>query len=280
MNRYILFSLLALAISSCSVLSGGGKEKDQYVQISTTMGDIVVRLYNETPQHRDNFLKLVNEQFYDSLLFHRVINKFMIQGGDPDSRAAKPGQQLGQGGNGYTIPAEINDQFFHKKGALAAARQADQVNPKRESSGCQFYIVHGKTFSPKELTDMETSKNKALKEKLFQKYLNREDKYELYQRYQKLVKTRDRYGIRDFRKEIDPIIEEQFQEMGGYKFSPEQQAAYTETGGAPHLDGDYTVFGEVIEGLDIIDKIAAVKTQPGDRPVKDIYISAKVIKRK
>lgn len=211
-----LISLMTL--HGCS----NAQDKSPKVLLSTEFGDMTIKLYNETPQHRDNFLKLVEEGFYDSLLFHRVINQFMIQGGDPDSRHAEAGYPLGMGGPGYTIPAEFNPAFYHKKGALAAARQGDQVNPEKESSGSQFYIVHGRPFSDDELNMMAQ------------------------------------------RAQID--IPEEHREV------------YRTLGGAPHLDGSYTVFGEVVEGLEVIDKIATVQADARNRPIQDIRITMKVIK--
>lgn len=198
-------------------------EDSSYVLIETDFGNITVRLYNETPRHRDNFLKLVNEGFYDGLLFHRVIKNFMIQGGDPKSKDAQPGQMLGDGGLPYTVPAEFVPTLFHKKGALAAARQGDNVNPNKESSSCQFYIVQGNVWNPNQLKMMEYQMQKH--------------------------------------------------------FSQEQIDAYTTIGGTPHLDGDYTVFGEVVEGLDVVDKIAAVQCGQFDRPVKDVKMKMKVIQK-
>lgn len=201
------------------------------VVISTIYGDMTVRLYPETPLHKANFLKLVNESFYDSLLFHRVIQGFMIQGGDPDSKGAQAGVALGRGGPGYTIPAEIDPQFIHKKGALSAARQGDQVNPKKESSGSQFYVVQGKPVPEAELNRIIDQKKR---------------------------KTSSESEI----------------------YTPEQIATYTTLGGTPHLDGDYTVFGEVIEGLDIIDSIAKQAVDRRSRPVDDIIMTMKIEKKK
>lgn len=180
-------------------------------------------MYNETPLHRDNFIKLVKEGVYDGLLFHRVINEFMIQGGDPNSRDAKPGQMLGDGSLGYTIPAEFVPTLFHKKGALAAARQGDNVNPNKESSSCQFYIVQGNLWESSRLAMVERSMDKH--------------------------------------------------------FTPEQREAYATVGGTPFLDGDYTVFGEVVEGLEVIDKIAAVPCGPMDRPVEDVKMKMTIIEK-
>jgi len=218
---------VALGAVVCIVLTAAIKppaeKKIEVVVLTTEFGDMTIRLYDETPLHKENFLKLVNDGFYDGVLFHRVIENFMVQGGDPNSKNAGPGQQLGQGGPGYTIPAEIKPEFIHKKGALAAARQGDRVNPKKESSGSQFYIVHGAPVDTARLSS----------------------------------------GGR------------------GVNYNGEQLRAYAELGGTPHLDGAYTVFGEVIKGLDIIDSIAA---QPVDRrsnrPVEDISMTMKTSRTK
>ncbi len=187
------------------------------VIISTPYGDMKVMLFDATPQHRDNFIKLVENRFYDSLLFHRVIRNFMIQGGDPLSKNADSVQALGMGDIGYTIPAEFVDTIFHRKGALCAARTP---NPEKASSGCQFYIVQGQVFTPEQLNMLELQRN--------------------------------------------------------IKLSQTQRDVYTTTGGVPWLDQDYTVFGQVIEGLEVIDKIAAVKTRPGDRPVEDVRMTMRM----
>ena len=196
---------------------------DAVVIMETSMGEIVLKLYGETPIHRDNFLKLAQDRVYDGLLFHRVIKNFMIQGGDPKSRDAKPGQPLGDGTLGYTLPAEFRPNLFHKRGALCAARQGDNVNPKKESSASQFYIVQGNRWDEKQLDMMS--------------------------------------------------------ERMGKKFSPEQRKVYTTVGGTPHLDGDYTVFGEVIKGMDVIDKISQVKCDRMDRPVEDVRILKVTVKK-
>ncbi len=195
--------------------------KDCLVELSTDYGNMIIKLSNATPLHRDNFIKLVEEGFYNDLLFHRVISGFMIQGGDPRSRNAKPNAPLGSGGPGYQIPAEFVDSLVHIKGAIAAARTGDNVNPKRESSGSQFYIVHGQPQNVARLETLERQK--------------------------------------------------------GISYSDEQRKQYSELGGTPFLDQDYTVFGQVIEGLEVIDKIAASKTGRGDRPVKDVKMTLKVI---
>lgn len=197
--------------------------KNYYVMISTNYGDMVVKLYNETPNHRDNFVKLVREGFYDSLLFHRVIQNFMIQGGDKNSKYAAKGQPLGDGSLNYTVPAEFVDTLIHKKGALAAARQGDMVNPTRASSSCQFYIVQGNVWNSDALHSFATTR-----------------------------------GISLTQQQID---------------------VYTTVGGTPHLDGAYTVFGEVVYGLDVLDKIASVSCDGMDRPVEDVRFSMKLMKK-
>ncbi len=222
--------ILLIFVSSCAINKNKSTKtdkskpmvpKESLVDITTDYGVMRVKLYDETPKHRDNFLKLVKEGYYDGLLFHRVINGFMVQGGDPQSKNAAPGTMLGNGGPGYTIPAEFNPARFHKKGALAAARMGDQVNPNKESSGSQFYIVQGKPASEQELT-----------------------------------MTQQRINI---------------------TYTPEQRQVYTTAGGTPFLDMGYTVFGEVVSGLEVIDKIAAVQTQPGDRPVQDVKMTMKIV---
>lgn len=210
----ILFSSLIIAFSTFA-------QENINVLINTNVGDIVVELYNETPQHRDNFIKLAKSGYLNQSLFHRVIPGFMIQGGDPDSKNALPNVELGNGGPGYTIPAEFNSKFFHKKGALAAARMPDGVNPKKESSGSQFYIVEGEVQSAERLA-------------LFEKKLE-------------------------------------------VTFSDEQKQAYSTVGGTPLLDGSYTVFGQVIEGIDVVSKIAKAKRDQRNRPLTDIVMKVKII---
>jgi cyclophilin family peptidyl-prolyl cis-trans isomerase len=227
----IILSAYMLVLMACSNAGAGsnqvseaqsGVQSEPVVKISTEFGDILIKLYNETPAHRDNFLKLASEGFYDGSLFHRVINQFMIQGGDPTSKDAVAGEAVGSGGPGYTLPAEIKPDLIHKKGAVAAARQGDQVNPERRSSGSQFYIVHGRVFNSQELQVLE-------------------------------------------------------QRMGA-PLTEDQRRIYSTTGGAPHLDNAYTVFGEVISGLDVVDKIAAVQVGAADRPANNIPMKITLVK--
>lgn len=222
---YIFLILITALNTDCLAQKAQKKKKQTKVLISTEYGNIKIVLYNETPQHRDNFIKLIKEKFYDDLLFHRVMNNFMIQGGDPESKDAKEGVMLGNGGPGYTIPAEFDTNLTHKKGVLAAARQPDNVNPNKESSGSQFYIVQGKKFTKAEIDQMNKRKG-------------------------------------------NPI-----------NYTEEQYRVYEEIGGTPHLDMEYTVFGEVIEGLEVIDLIAAVQTDRRNRPKKDVKMTMKIVKK-
>jgi cyclophilin family peptidyl-prolyl cis-trans isomerase len=271
--KRILFSfagLLLIMVISCSNTRQPADKN--VVIISTEMGNIKVKLFDETPQHRDNFLKLAAEGFYDGLLFHRVINNFMVQGGDPDSKNAEPGGRLGSGGPGYTVPAEILEGFYHKKGALAAARQGDQVNPERRSSGSQFYIVHGKVWRPGELDTMELQRNSALQQSVFNKHFTAAQE-ELNKFRQENNQSGFNVRVAELREEADSI----FRATPKFSFSQEQRQAYTTIGGYPSLDGAYTVFGEVIEGLEVIDKIAVVETDAANRPLVDVKMKVKVI---
>ena len=226
----LLSSLIVFSASAQKDSTIKKKDRKRDVLMQTTMGDMVIRLSDSTPLHRDNFLKLVKVGYYDSVLFHRVIKNFMIQGGDPNSIRAAAGKPLGDGGPGYTVPAEFRKTLFHKKGALAAARMGDNVNPTKASSGSQFYIAQGKVFTDAGLDSVET-----------------------------------------FR-------------LNGRKIPAEQREVYKTIGGTPHLDQGYTVYGEVVKGLDVLDNIAAVQTSRGqdrDRPLQDVrIIKAKLIKRK
>jgi peptidyl-prolyl cis-trans isomerase B (cyclophilin B) len=232
MHRILLPVLAFLLMVSCNPrLASGLRRKDlkKDVEIRTDKGIIIVRLSDSTPLHRDNFIKLVKQGYYDSLLFHRVIKNFMIQSGDPASRHAAPGDVLGDGGPSYTIAAEFRPSLFHRRGALAAAREGDDVNPAMASSGSQFYLVEGKKFTDAGLDSVETFRLK------------------------------------------------------GRKIPADQRQVYKDAGGAPHLDQHYTVFGQVVSGLDVVDSIAQVPTsgRPYDRPLKDVRIlSMRLVKRK
>ncbi len=222
----LLISALVLTMQACFPLKHGN-EKEQKVLIRTTEGDITLKLYNETPMHRDNFIRLIRAKTYDGLLFHRVIGEFMIQGGDPNSKNAAPGATLGEGDVGYTVPAEFRTpEIYHKRGALAAARMGDDENPAKASSGCQFYIVVGKKFTDEQLDKMQEGKIA-------------------------------RYGHAN---------------DSTYTFSARAREDYKAIGGTPHLDGNYTVYGEVLKGMDVVERISKTETNRHDRPVKDIRI--------
>lgn len=258
------------------ISEGVDSSKETLVEISTDYGKIVVKLYNETPKHRDNFIKLANEGFYDGSLFHRVIKNFMIQGGDPDSKNAKPMERLGNGGPGYTIPAEITPEKFHKKGALAAARLGDDINPEKNSSGSQFYIVHGNIFPEEQLNIMETNLNEQNRNKLVNAFLSKSENSDLLADIRSCHKAGRQDSIKAIVARITPLATSGFEP---FVFSDEQRRVYATTGGAPHLDGNYTVFGEVVEGLEVVDKIAAEQVDQMSRPLKDITMKVKVIKK-
>ncbi len=247
------------------------------VLLETTFGEIELALYNETPQHRDNFVKLVNDGTYNGVLFHRVIKDFMVQTGDPSSRTATADALLGEGGPGYDIPAEIvYPKFFHKRGALAAAREGDETNPERKSSGSQFYIVTGRRFSEYQLEKMLERIVNQEKAMIFnQLAANRRSEIEAVQAMGDEMALKGLQGI--IAAEAERIYNENHKD-NPFSFTPEQVAAYSTIGGAPHLDGQYTVFGEVVKGMDVVDKIQNVTTGAHDRPVDDVrIISAKVL---
>lgn len=251
------------------------KESGTRVLMQTTHGDLEILLYDATPQHRDNFVKLANEGFYDSLLFHRVINEFMIQGGDPDSKNAPSGANLGSGGPGYTIPAEFNKNFIHKKGALSAARQGDQVNPEKASSGSQFYIVQGKVYDSTELVNMSERINRQKFEVAVRTFLFRPENADKLAKAKELGQTNPN-ALTEYINSFEDSVSMSYNKV---EYTPEQIKVYATVGGTPFLDRDYTVFGEVLIGLDVVDKIATVATGQADRPVEDVRIlSVKVIK--
>lgn len=238
------------------------------LKIKTTEGAIIIRLYDETPKHRDNFLKLAKEGYFNGTLFHRVIKDFMIQGGDPDSKNAPKGKMLGTGGPDYTIPAEfVYPQYFHKRGALSAARTGDEVNPDRESSGSQFYIVWGKTFKPAELKQMEHQMAMQQEQQVFNQ-LTREHHEEIMN----LRRNRDRVGLQELQDKLIEQTKITCKQQGKPSFTEEQIEVYTNVGGTPFLDNQYTVFGEVEEGLDIVERIQNCDTDRNDRPTEDVKI--------
>ena len=271
--KYIALLLMAATINSCG--SGSSQnakaqssDKETKVLIKTSVGDITIKLYNETPLHRDNFIKLVEEHYYDSILFHRVIRDFMVQAGDPESKTAEKYAQLGSGGPGYNLPAEfVYPKYFHKRGALSAARQADQVNPERESSGSQFYIVTGKKYSKYDLQDLERQLDDQQGQGIFDRLCaqNRDS-------IMKLQMDNDRDGILQLQQELVAKTDEILKAQGPFRFSKEQVETYMSEGGTPFLDNNYTVFGEVVDGMKVVDKIETAGTDINDRPRKDIRI--------
>lgn len=244
-----------------------------HIRIITTEGTITVRLYDETPLHRDNFIKLVKECTLNGTLFHRVIKDFMIQGGDPDSIGAPAGKMLGTGGPGYTLPAEINyPQLFHKRGALSAARLGDDMNPQRESSGSQFYIVWGKVYKEPELKQLEKQLAMQQQQAAFNALT-----VEHRETIMNLRRNRDREGLQALQDELIALSKKRCQEMGSCEFTAAQREAYTTLGGTPFLDGQYTVFGEVTEGLDVVERIQACETLRGDRPKQDVSMTFELV---
>lgn len=268
-NLLILLTILVCGATACQ--SGQKKDnmsKETMLKIETSLGDITVKLYNETPLHRDNFIKLAKDGTYNGTLFHRVIKDFMVQAGDPDSKNAPKGKMLGSGDVGYTVPAEfVYPQYFHKKGVLSAARQGDDTNPKKASSGCQFYIVTGKVYNDSTLLGMEQQKNQNKLTNVFNALAQKHMK-EIY----KMRKANDEEGLYALQDTLLAQAEAEAAKQPDFHFTPEQIKAYTTVGGTPHLDGEYTVFGEVLEGMDIVDKIQKVKTDRSDRPEEDVKI--------
>jgi len=246
-------------------------KSNRIVEIETEYGDIKIKLYDETPLHRDNFVKLAYADYFDGTLFHRVIDGFMIQGGDPDSKAAKPGVRLGEGGPGYQIDAEFNPALFHKRGVIAAAREGDAVNPQKKSSGSQFYLAQGRVYTQGGLDTLLMKLNDRVKNQIFEKA--QKDMATEIMKYQsegdmdKVSELIDKIQV-----EVDSIFVTQ-----QIKFTQAQIDAYTTVGGIPHLDGNYTVFGEVIEGIEFIDSIAKVKKDQFDRPLKDVSMKIKTV---
>ncbi|MDE5712499.1 MAG: peptidylprolyl isomerase [Muribaculaceae bacterium] len=246
---------------------------DALVELSTTMGDITVELYNDTPLHRDNFLKLVGEGYYDGVLFHRVIDQFMVQTGDPNSKDAPAGARLGSGDPSYTIEAEIvYPRHYHKYGALAAARTGDAMNPEKRSSGSQFYIVTGTKFTERQLEVADMKKRTKALQDYFQKLA-----YEHRDSIQALQQAGDHERLEALRQQL---IKETEEKVGAETLPENIKADYATIGGTPHLDGGYTVFGEVIKGMDVVEKIQKAETDAADRPKEDIRIvSAKIVKK-
>ena len=268
MNHVRIF--LVVGSIAMMLMTGCAQKSDHVVTIKTKYGNMIAVLYDETPKHKENFIKLAKEHYFDSLLFHRVMEGFMIQGGDPDSRTAKPGQRLGNGGPAYTIEAEFNPKLFHEKGALSAARLSDQVNPQKASSGSQFYIVQGKKYAESEIKLDQQKYGMAL-----QQFLQKPENKLYRDSINALFTSRDPNSEK-YILGLKPVVEKQLGVSVEKDVPADRIKSYSTVGGTPVLDGDYTVFGKVIKGLEVIDKIAAVSTDPDNRPLEDVRMEISV----
>lgn len=272
--KKIFILLLSVAIlAACT-----SKPKETFVNITTPLGDIKVKLYDSTSRHKENFVKLANVGYFNGTLFHRVIQKFMIQGGDPTSRNAKPGVLLGDGDTNYTIPFEYIPSYLHKRGAFAAARENDDENPLKASSASQFYIVQGKVFTNDELDAVELKVERRTKQYIMMDLLKKDGKEDELKAFRHMVDIRDTANIRMTIEKYKNAVEAQYLRTKPWKITEEQRRVYTSVGGTPHLDGAYTVFGEVVSGMEIVDQIAAMQTDTNDRPQKDIPMTIKIVK--
>ena len=264
---FLLFFILVLA-TSCA------QKKDYVVTIKTQYGDMVAILYDETPKHKENFIKLAKEHYFDSLLFHRVMAGFRIQGGDPNSKKAKQGEPLGTGGPNYTIPAEFNSKFFHDKGTLSAARIPDDRNPEKASSGSQFYIVQGSVIPEASINDLRYDQMKLTMG--LRQIISKPENKALLDSLNNLYYAGDMGAYQKKIFSLVPRVEAETGMKVTKDLSPEKIKAYTTVGGSPHLDGEYTVFGKIIKGLDVIDQIAAQPVDGANRPSNDIRMSVNV----
>ena len=264
MNKILIWAFALLFSTAC--FSQDGQTK---FVIETPYGNMTGVLYNETPQHRDNFIKLVNEGWYEDSPFHRIIVDFMIQGG---------GNKDGRPDPGYTVPAEfLTTKYVHKKGALAAARMGDNVNPSKASSGSQFYIAEGRIVTDAQMDQTEQRANKSLQQQLVREYITRPENQVLYQKFDSLQRNKSSEAINELVKDIFVKLEAEGIKTTVIKYTKEQRAVYRTIGGTPHLDGSYTVFGEITKGFDVIDKIAAVKTGAGNKPIQTVSMKIKIL---
>lgn len=266
----LMFPLFIMIFQSCN------RNKDYLITIRTNYGDIKLILYDQTPMHKENFIKLAKSGFYDSLLFHRVIDDFMIQTGDPNTKNLNERQTFGRGGPGYNIPAEISPNLIHEKGALAAARMGDNVNPKKESSGSQFYIVEGMVYTEKSLRDSRV--NHAELYRYFGNLIQRSGYQELNHQAIQLQMENRIDELQNLMLSYKDVIEKEYDVELDLPLSQHQIDVYTTIGGAPHLDGGYTVFGKVVEGIQVVEKIAAVETNVSDQPVQDVIMTVELNK--
>ncbi|NVO08567.1 MAG: peptidylprolyl isomerase [Bacteroidales bacterium] len=265
-RKLIIFSLIISSFTSCNRVS---KDDSHYIKINTDKGDIIIKLYNQTPKHRDNFLKLSNENFFNGQIFHRIINNFVVQGGDPSTIIAKPDSLYGNKDSGYLIDAEIIDSLIHKKGAVGMAREGDDINPEKKSSGSQFYLVKGKVYTNEQLDDLENKRDSKNKNNLYKKLL---------QEKISSLKNQKKVDTVSISLNVSIAIDSIWEKYPKYKFTEKQRKIYTTIGGIPHLDGNYTVFGEIVEGQNIVDELSSVNTDKNDRPLKDIKFNISVVK--
>jgi len=264
-KKLYLAPFVFLLLLSC----GETKDNSRYLKITTEKGEIVIKLYNQTPKHRDNMLKLAGEKFFDGQIFHRVIDKFVVQGGDPSTKISQPDSLYGNTDSGYLIDAEIVDSLIHKRGALGMAREGDEINPEKKSSGSQFYIVTGKIFTNEQLDELEKKLTSKKKANLYKKLLE-----EKILESQKTGKV-DTISIS---LDVSAIFDSVWDSYPKFIFTEKQRKNYSTIGGIPHLDGNYTVLGEVTKGMEIVDEISKAQTDQNDRPFKDIKFSISVLK--
>ena len=264
MNKILLWAF-ALLLS----ITGFSQESQTRFVLETSYGNMTGILYNETPQHRDNFIKLVNEGWYEDSPFHRIIKDFMIQGG---------GNKDGRPDPGYTVPAEfLTSKYVHKKGALAAARMGDKVNPTKASSGSQFYIAQGRIVTDAQMDQAEKRANQTIQQQAVREYITRPENQILYQQFDSLQRRKNSMAINELVEEILVKLEAEGIKTTALKYTKEQRAVYRTIGGIFHLDGSYTVFGEITDGFDVIDKIAVVKTVEGNKPIQPISMKIKIL---
>jgi len=275
MKNTFIVAVLAILMAACA-----SKPKETLVSITTPYGEIIVKLYDSTVRHKENFIKLADAGYFNGTLFHRVIQNFMIQGGDPTSKNAAPGVLLGDGDTNYTVPFEYVPSYLHKRGAFAAARESDDVNPLKASSASQFYIVKGKVFTNQELDAVELKVERRTKQYIMMDLLKKEGKEDELKAFRQMADKRDTASIRLIINKYRNAVDAQYMRTKPFKLTDKQRRIYTTIGGTPHLDGAYTVFGEVVSGMEIVDQISAAQTDTNDRPVQDIRLTIKVLKDK
>ena len=275
MKNTFIVAVLAILMAACA-----SKPKETLVSITTPYGEIIVKLYDSTVRHKENFIKLADAGYFNGTLFHRVIQNFMIQGGDPTSKNAAPGVLLGDGDTNYTVPFEYVPSYLHKRGAFAAARESDDVNPLKASSASQFYIVKGKVFTNQELDAVELKVERRTKQYIMMDLLKKEGKEDELKAFRQMADKRDTASIRLIINKYRNAVDAQYMRTKPFKLTDKQRRIYTTIGGTPHLDGAYTVFGEVVSGMEIVDQISAAQTDTNDRPVQDIRLTIKALKDK